>query len=117
MDMASRVLESKPVSLYEVKEVLKGRKAEKELNYEQDLTMKFVDKYAKLTEKQTADLLAALAEVPFLKDNAMLRFEIANVVPTRIEQLQLIIPKTITPGEEELNQVVELTKKFEDKLE
>ena len=115
--MVSRVLESKPVSLYEVKETLKLRKAEKELNYEQDLTMKFVEKFAKLTEKQTTDLLSALAEVAFLKDNELLRYEIANVVPTRIEQLQLIIPKTITPSEEELNKVVELTKKFEDKLE
>jgi len=115
--MASRVLESKPVSLHEVKETLKLRKAEKELNYEQDLTMKFVDKFAKLTEKQTADLLTGLEEVAFLKGNELLKYEIANVVPTRIEQLQLIIPKTITPSEEELKQVMELTKKFEDKLE
>ena len=115
--MESKVLSMKPVSLHEVKEVLKGRKAEKELNYEQELTMKYVDKFAKLTEKQTADLLAALKEIGFLKEQELLRYEIANVVPTRIEQLQLIVPKTITATEEELKAVVELTKKFEDKLE
>jgi len=115
--MVSVVLGSKPVSLHDVKEILKGRKADKELNYEQDLTMKFVEKFAKLTEKQTADLLAALGEISFLKTNEVLKYEIANVIPTRVEQLQLIIPKTVTATEDELKAIVELTKKFEDKLE
>ncbi|MFA5125896.1 MAG: hypothetical protein WC462_02750 [archaeon] len=115
--MESKVVSMKPVALYEVKEVLKGRKTEKELNYEQDLTFKFVEKFAKLTEKQTQDLLAALSEVPFLKENELLRFEIANLVPARVEQLQLMLPKGVAPPEEELKQVIELTKKFEEKLE
>ncbi len=115
--MESKVLSMKPVSLYEVKEVLKGRKTDKELNYEQDLTYKFVEKFGRLTEKQTHDLLAALAEISFLKDHELLRFEIANVIPTRVEQLQLMLPKNVTPTEEELKQVIELTSKFEDKVE
>jgi len=115
--MAIKVLETKPASLYEVKEVLKSRKGDKELNYEQDLTMKFVEKFAKLTEKQTADLLEGLAEISFLKDNEILRYEVANLIPTRVEQLQLVIPKGVTPSEDELKQVIELTKKFEEKLE
>ncbi|MEK6958886.1 MAG: hypothetical protein AABW59_02460 [archaeon] len=115
--MAIKVLESKPASLHEVKEVLKARKGEKELNYEQDLTMKFVEQFAKLTEKQTADLLAGLAEISFLKENELLRYEVANLIPTRVEQLQLLIPKGVTPSEDELKQVIELTKKFEEKIE
>ena len=115
--MESKVVSMKPVALHEVREVLKGRKTDKELNYEQDLTYKFVEKFAKLTEKQTADLLAALAEVSFLKDNELLRFEIANLIPTRVEQLQLMLPKGVAPSEDELKAVVELTKKFEEKLE
>jgi len=113
----SKVLSMKPVALHEVKEVLKGRKVDKELNYEQDLTWKYVEKFAKLTEKQTNDLLESLKEIEFLKDNDLLRHEIANVIPVKVEQLQLMLPKSVTPTEEELKQVIELTKKFEEKLE
>ncbi len=115
--MESKVLSMKPVALHEVKEVLKGRKGEKELNYEQEQTFKYVEKFAKLTEKQTTDLLSELTEIEFLKENELLRFEIANVVPTRVEQLQLMLPKGVAPSDEELKKVIELTKKFEEKLE
>lgn len=115
--MNSKVLEMKPVALQEVKEVLKARKGEKELNYEQEQTFKYVEKFAKLTEKQTNDLLENLKEVSFLKDLELLRYEIANTVPTRVEQLQLMLPKGIAPSEDELKSVIELTKKFEEKLE
>ncbi len=115
--MESKVIGSKPVSLYEVREILKARKAEKELNYEQDLTLKYVEQFGKLTEKQTESLISGLNEIAFLKDNEEIIYQIANVVPVKVEQLQLIIPKNITPTEEELKQVIELTKKFEDKLE
>jgi len=115
--MESKVVSMKPVSLHEVREVLKGRKTDKELNYEQDLTYKFVEKFGKLTEKQTADLLKALADMAFLKDHELLRFEIANILPMKVEQLQLMLPKGVAPSEEELKSVIELTKKFEEKLE
>ena len=115
--MESKVVSMKPVALHEVKEVLKGRKTDKELNYEQDLTFKFVEKFGKLTEKQTNDLLEALKEISFLKENELFRYEIANLIPTRVEQLQLMLPKGVAPTEDELKQVIELTKKFEEKLE
>ncbi|MFA6268441.1 MAG: hypothetical protein WCW13_02635 [archaeon] len=115
--MENKIISMKPVSLCEVKEVLKGRKTDKELNYEQDLTFKFVEKFGKLTEKQTKDLLEGLTEIAFLKDNELLRHEITNTIPTRVEQLQLMLPKGVAPSEDELKAVIELTKKFEDKLE
>jgi DNA-directed RNA polymerase subunit F len=115
--MNSKLIEMKPTTLFEVKEVLKARKGEKELNYEQEQTFKYVEKFAKLTEKQTNDLLDDLKKIDFLKDLELLRFEIANTVPTRVEQLQLMLPKGVAPSEEELKSVIELTKKFEDKFQ
>ena len=112
-----KVVEMEPVTLYKVKEILKARKDEKELTYEQDLTMKYVEKFAKLTEKQTDDLVKALGEIESLKEQQEIIFEIVTVLPTRLEQLQLIIPKSITPTDEELAAVVELTKKYADKVE
>lgn len=115
--MENKTVSMKPVALHEVKEVLKSRKADKELNYEQEQAFKYVEKFAKLTEKQTNDLLKDLSEITFLKENELLRYEIVNVVPSRVEQLQLMLPKGVAPSEEELKAVIELTKKFEEKLE
>jgi len=112
-----KVVEMKPMAMYEVKEVLKERKGEKELNYEQETTFKYVEKFAKLTEKQTKDLLDSLKEIAFLKENEELRYQIAGVIPTTKEQLQLMLPKNVTPSEDELKQVIELTQKFEDKVQ
>jgi DNA-directed RNA polymerase subunit F len=114
-----KVIEMKPIFMQEVKEVLKSRKAasDKELNYEQETTFKYIEKFAKLTEKQSKDLYDSLSEISFLKDNEELKYQIINVIPTRVEQLQLILPKSITPSEDELKQVIELTKKFEDKIQ
>jgi DNA-directed RNA polymerase subunit F len=114
--MNSKLIEMKPTTLFEVKEVLKARKGEKELNYEQEQTFKYVEKFAKLTEKQTNDLLDDLKKIDFLKDLELLSFEIANTVTTRVEQLQLMLPKGVAPSEEELKSVIELTKKFEEKF-
>jgi len=111
------VVSMEPVSLYEVKTILKERKAIKELNYEQDLAMKYVDKFAKLTEKQTEDLIKDLGAIEFLKEEKALLYGILAVLPTRLEQLQLLIPKAITPTDEELKAVVELTQKYADKVE
>jgi DNA-directed RNA polymerase subunit F len=111
-----KVLEMKPVSLYEVKQVIKDRKAEKELTYEQEITMKYVEKFAKLTEKQTEDLLKALDEISFLKENQDLKYQLVAALPTKLEQVRLFIPKEIEASDEDLNKIVELTKKFGEKL-
>ena len=113
----NKVTEMEPVSLYKVKEILKARMAVKELTYEQDIAMKYVEKFAKLTEKQTDDLIKGLEGIEFLKEDKQVIYEIATVLPMRKEQLQLIIPKSMTPSDEELAQVVELTKKYADKVE
>ncbi len=112
-----KVIEMKPISMHEVKEILKERKSEKELNYEQDTTYKYVEKFAKLTEKQTKDLLESLKGIEFLKESEELRYQIASVIPTSVGQLQLMLPKNVTPSEDELKQVILLTEKFEDKVQ
>ncbi|MFA5358013.1 MAG: hypothetical protein WC308_03775 [archaeon] len=115
--MESKVVSMKPVSLFEVKRILKERGTEKELTYEQDQTQKFIEKFAKLTEKQTEDLLSELKKIGPLKDNEELLYEIANVIPTRVEHLKLIIPKNVTITDDEMKSVILLTEKFAEKVE
>lgn len=114
--MESKVVSMKPVSLFEVKHILKERGTEKELTYEQDQTHKFVEKFAKLTEKQTEDLISELKKIGPLKENEVLLYEIANGIPTRIEHLKLIVPKNVTVTDEEMGAVIALTEKFAEKV-
>jgi len=111
-----KILKMEPVSLAEVKEILNKRKGEKELTYEQDVTMKYVEKFAKLTEKQTEDLSKQLDEFSFLKEKKELKYQLMAALPTRVEQVQLFMPKDVTASEEELKKIVELTKKYGEKL-
>ena len=73
-------------------------------------------KVCEINRETIKDLYASLRN-RVLKENEELKHQIINVIPTRVEQLQLILPKTITPSEDELKQVIELTKKFEDKVQ
>jgi DNA-directed RNA polymerase subunit F len=111
-----KIIELKPISMNEVKDVLKEKMAEKELNYEQELTLKYVDKFSKLTEKQTESVLKELDEIMFLTGLDEVKYQLVAALPTNIEQVRLFLPKDVTPSDDELQQVVEVTKKFGDKL-
>lgn len=112
----NKVISIEPISLEYVKEILKERKGEKELSYEQEVTMKFVERFSKLTKKQTEDLISSLREISFLKDNLELLLQIVNVLPTNIEQVKLFVPKDVEATEEDLNKILSLTKKFGEKI-
>ncbi|MDD3159619.1 MAG: hypothetical protein PHQ98_01465 [Candidatus ainarchaeum sp.] len=109
------IVEMKPISITEVKSILKERQQEKELNYEQDITFKFVEKFAKLNEKEVETLLKAFNEVEFLKNNIELKYQIINALPTSVDQLKLFVPKDATISDDECNKIVDLLKKFEGK--
>jgi DNA-directed RNA polymerase subunit F len=111
-----KIIKMEPVSLYDVKEVIKERKAERELTYEQEITMKYVEKFGKLTEKQTKDLIKSLSEIEFLKDNKELVYQFASGLPTKVEQAKLYLPRDVEATDDELKAVVDLTKKFGDKI-
>lgn len=112
----NKIVSMKPVSLGKVKEILVERKGEKELSYEQEITMKYVDKFSKLTEKQTETLIKSLKEIEFLKDKEELLYQFVNALPTKVEQARLFLTKDIEATDEELKQVVELTQKFGEKI-
>lgn len=116
MTSKEKIIEMKPISMAEVRKVLKEKKADDELNYEQDLTMKYVERFSKLTEKQTADLLKSLEEFEFLKTNEELKYQIIAALPTHEEQVKLFLPKDVTATTEELKKIVALTSKFGEEI-
>ncbi len=113
--MKSNLIDIEPISLTEVKDILQERKAEKELNYEQEVTLKYAESFARLTKKQLESLIKSLEEYSFLKENKELLYQIIMVLPTSVEQLKLIIPKEVEVSEDDLKGIVEKTKKHGEK--
>lgn len=111
-----KIIKTKPISLADVKEIIEARKGEKELSYEQEITMKYVEKFSKLTKKQSDDLVKSLKEIEFLKDKEVLVYQLVNALPTKLEQVQLFLTKDVSATEEELKKVVDLTKKYGEKI-
>ncbi len=114
--MESKLKELKPVSLFEVKKIIKERKETSDLTYEQEQTLKHTDKFS-LTEKQTKDLIAGLKEVDFLKENEVLLYEIVNLIPASKEQLMLMLPKGEVLSDDDVNTIVTLTSKLAAKFQ
>jgi DNA-directed RNA polymerase subunit F len=78
--------------------------------------MKYVEKFSKMTQKQTIDLIDSLKEISFLKENKELLYQIVYALPTNIDQVKLFLPKDAEINEEELNLILAQTKKFGEKL-
>ena len=104
------LIDSKQVSLSEVKAMLSGRKKEKELTYEQDLTIKYAKKFAKLTEAKSAKLIKELTGIEGI--DAEMAVKIADILPQEKEILELVFQKDIKLSQESFGKILELTKKY-----
>ena len=104
------MIEKKPVTLLEVKEILSARKKEKELNYEQDIALKYSKKFSKLTAKQAEKVREELSKIESLTDSLIVK--IMDLLPTKKETVELVIPKGVEIGEEDINKILEITKKY-----
>jgi DNA-directed RNA polymerase subunit F len=103
---------AKPVSLSEVKNILKKiEKERKELLYEQKIALEHANKFAKLTVKKTEDLIKELSELKFLEENQI--YKIADILPSTEDDLKTIFAKERTTlGENEIKKVLEIVTKY-----
>lgn len=112
--IGKKVLASRSVTLSEVNELLKERKKEKgekeELNYEQDLTLKYSKKFGKLSLQKAQKLFAELSEIQGLSED--FRVKLVDILPKEIETLRVLVPKNQTVPEETLTQILEIIKKY-----
>lgn len=108
--MIGKKLESsKPVPIFEVKELLKEREADGELTYEQTLANDYVKKFSKLTKAKGPKLIEALS--PLVEDQE-LAVKIADIMPVEIERLKLLFPKGTNIDEAKLKEIHELVLKY-----
>ena len=108
--IGEKLLGQKAVSLSDVKELLGERKKEKDLTYEQDLTQKYAKRFCKLSPAEAEKLQKELAKFPELDD--VLVAKILDLLPDKIETLQLLIPKEAKVSDEAAQKILVLCKKF-----
>jgi len=108
--IGEKLIEQKPVSLTEVKELLSERKKEKDLSYEQDLTLKYAKKFSKTSLAQAQKLESELREIEGLDQETAVK--ISDILPEKKEKLQLLIPKEAVLNEAELQKILDLCKKY-----
>lgn len=105
------ILREKLITNAEAREILKERKKEIELGYEQKNALDYLKKYDKLTLKQAQDLVKELSGVKKLRERQIIA--IVNVLPKDKDDLRLILEKDYNLlTDEEKNFILEKVKKF-----
>ena len=114
--MQEKILSKKFIPLIEVKELLKERSKEGELTYEQGLTLKYADKFAKLPKVKTEKLLGELKKIDGVND--ALAIKLVDILPMEKEVLDLMIARELKISEENRLKILDLIKKsFSEKKE
>ncbi|MAG22101.1 MAG: hypothetical protein CL943_02240 [Candidatus Diapherotrites archaeon] len=107
------LIQKKPVNLAEVKAILSTRKKDAELNYEQDIALKYARKFAKTSPKDTEKLSKELSKIESLTPE--LATKIIDLLPIKKETLELIIQRDAQVSQEDFAKVLELTTKYRKK--
>lgn len=109
--MESKEDEVTPVSLAEVKNILKKvNKERKELLYEQRIALEHAQKFAKLNVKKTNDLIDDLKKLEILEERHI--YKIADLLPITEDDVKAIFAKErIKLGENEIKNILNLIRK------
>ncbi|MCK5459006.1 MAG: hypothetical protein KAI20_03885 [Thermoplasmatales archaeon] len=102
----------RPVSLSEVKNMLKKiEKERKELIYEQRIALEHAQTFAKLSVKQTKDLIKELTNLENIEE--IHAYKIADILPTSAEDVKAIFAKErANPSESEIKKILEIVGKY-----
>ena len=102
---------SKIISLAEVKNILKKiSKERKDLIYEQKIALEHAEKFAKLSAKQTKDLITELMKLDHVEE--FQAYKIADILPNTEDDIKAIFAKErYTPNDKEIKNILEIVKK------
>ena len=104
--------EPEPISLSEVKNILKRiEKERKELLYEQKIALEHANKFARLTEKKTKELIKELKTLDFIQNTQA--YKIADLLPITEDDIKTIFAKErITLKENDIKKVLDIVNKY-----
>jgi DNA-directed RNA polymerase subunit F len=103
------IVSEKLITNAEAKEILKERKKEIELGYEQKNSLDYLKNYDKLTAKNSEKLVEDLKKVSKLRERQIIA--ISNILPQDLDDLRLIMEKDYTNlSDEEKKLILESVK-------
>ncbi len=108
--IGKKVNSVKEVPLFEVKELLKERNSEGDMNYEQGLAYDYSKKFSKLTKVKGEKIMEELKEVEGMTDS--LAIAIANILPGDADVLKLLLPKETTYSGDQVKKIIEISVKY-----
>ena len=110
--MAAEENKVRPVSISEVKSILKKiEKEREELLYEQKIALEHAHKFAKLPVKKTNELIKELTKLEYLQE--IHAYKIADLLPSTEEDVKTVFAKErINLGENEIKQILEILRKY-----
>ncbi|MDI6888509.1 MAG: RNA polymerase Rpb4 family protein [Methanocellales archaeon] len=113
--IVKEVVSEKLLTLAEAKNILnrikRARTKEEELRYEQRKALEHANKFAKINAKSSRALVDELLKLEKMREDIAIR--IADIMPKTRDELRSIYAKErYTLGEEELEQILNLVKKY-----
>jgi len=108
--IGEKLISQKPVSLAEVKQLLADRKKDKDLSYEQDITLKYAKRFGKNSLANAEKLEAELQGIEGLNPETITK--VVDILPDKKEKLQLLIPKEVVLNEAAMQKILDLCKKY-----
>jgi len=106
-----KILSKKPITVAEANDLLKEIvKERKEPSYEQDMSLKYFEKFGKLSASKAEKLLEELKKIENVDD--ALAVKIVDVMPENREVVQLLLPKNSKLSETDLDKIISSVKKY-----
>jgi DNA-directed RNA polymerase subunit F len=104
-------IEEKAVSFTYAKEQLEKRKKDSELGYEQQNTLEYLEKFAKLSESDCEKLRKELEELNILSEKQIM--ELVNLLPSKEDLVKTILSKEkLEFSGENIKEITKILKKF-----
>ena len=106
-----KVIETKPISMAESKDILSNREKKKELSYKQKLALEHLNKFTKLKPEEAKKLLEELSSVLRMSQETVV--QILNFMPKNPDELRMIFSREkFSLKEDEINKILEIIKKY-----
>ena len=104
--------QAKPVSLAEVKNILKKvSKEREEMLYEQKIALEHAQRFAKLPLKKTQDMIKELEKLDFLQEKHV--YKVADILPKTVDDVKTLFAKErLTIGENEIKKILDIVEKY-----
>ena len=104
------VVDAKPISMAEAKEIMTSQEKDKELTYEQKLALEHLNKFTVLEASQAKKLLEELSGVLRMSDET--KIQIANLLPKTPDELRMIFTReNFSLQDSEIKTILEIIKK------